>query len=338
MAFMRNFHTILQKSNNNICKIDCKDGITLSNYDYHFNLISQKKLLNGTFSFLDYWFDISENDKIYGIVNDKNGLLYYFNLKNNYVIRNTLLKYAPESNFIKFVYIKNIKDCTHVIYYSIDVSTPYNSILVHHYKKGSTWHTTSIDKISFNVLTNFVVTYDDTNMPTVFYYNLIDGHEEVYASTFVEETGLWSNPIQITNSKKSKIYLSVIKDFKNLYHIVFSENNNSKYYCTYINGKINNNNFYSINSSVLGNSVACTFPNVIEFNNLIFVNWIEYHTLYKMSSKDYGKTWSKVDILNDSFNSSFVCCCYHTNIKSPDLFNYFSIYMQENSLNILGLN
>lgn len=338
MTFMRKFHTILQKSNNNICRIDSEDGITLSNYDNNFNLISQKKLLEGTFSFLDYWFDISENDRIYGIVNDKNGLLYSFNFKNNYVIKNKLLKYNSESTFIKFVYIKNIRDCTHVIYCSIDISTPSNGILVHHYKKGSAWYTTTIDKISYNVLTNFVVTYDDTDMPTVFYYNLINGYEEVFASTFIEETGLWSTPIQITNSKKSKIYLSVIRDFKDLYHIVFSENNNSKYYCTYINGKIHDNNFYSINSSVLGDSVACTFPNVIEFNNFIFVNWIEYHTLYKISSNNDGKTWNAVNILNDSFNTPFVCCCYHTNIKFTSSFNYFTLYMNENSIDILGIN
>lgn len=338
MAFMRKFHTILQKSNSDICKIDCEDGINLSNYDINFNLISQKKLLNGNFSFLDYWFDISLNDNIYGIVNDKNGLLYSFNTKNNYIIKNKLLKYNHESKFIKFVYIKNISNCTHIIYYSFNISTPYKGTLVHHYKQNHTWHTTIIDEITYNVLTNFVVTYDDNNIPTIFYYNLINGYEEVYFSRFINDSFSWSTPIQITHSKKSKIYLSVIRDSKNVYHIVFSENTYSKYYCTYINGKIDDNSFNAINSSVLSDSVACIFPIVFEFNNSIFVNWIEYQTLYTILSKNSGQTWSKVNILINSYDTPFVCCCYHNNLEYESIFNYFVLYMNENSTNILGTN
>lgn len=338
MAFMRKFHTILQKSNNIICKIDSEDGIKLSNYDFNLNLISQKKLLDGTFSFLDYWFDIYSNDYIYGIINDKNGFLYSINLKNNYIIKNKLLKYDNKSEFIKFVYIKNINGCTHVIYYSLNISTPYKGNLVHHYKKDHTWHTTIIDEISYNVLTNFVVTYDHTNTPTIFYCKLIDGYEQIYFSSFINDLYSWSVPAQITHSKKSKIYLSAIKDSKDLYHIVFSENTHSKYYCTYLSGKINNNSFSPINSSILSNSVACIFPTIIEYNNSIFANWIEYQTLYTISSNNAGQTWGKVNISIDSYNTPLVCCCYHSNLNYTGIFNYFALYMNENSIDILGIN
>ena len=72
MTFMRKFDTLLQNSNDNMCKIDSSDnGINITNYDQNFKVISIKKILTGNFAFLDYWFDINKNDSLYGIVNNK---------------------------------------------------------------------------------------------------------------------------------------------------------------------------------------------------------------------------------------------------------------------------
>ena len=121
MTFMRKFDTLLQKSNDNMCKIDSDNGINISTLDQNFKLLSVKKVLTGSFSFLDYWFDINKNDNIYGIINNKSGSLIYYNIKNNYIISNKIINYNPQCEFIKFVYIKNTDDCIHIIYYLMDI-------------------------------------------------------------------------------------------------------------------------------------------------------------------------------------------------------------------------
>ena len=338
MTFMIKFNTIIKKSNDNFYEINSDDGINICFYDEKFELDCSKKILDGNFSFLDYWFDIKENDNVYGIVNNKNGSLIYFYIINKYIITNKIFNYNPQNEFIKFVYIKDSRYCIHIVYYLMSINNSMTGSLIHHYRKNNKWKTTTIDNISYNILTNFVITYDDNNLPTIFYYNLTNGFEELYASTFNLESECWSKPMQITNSKKPKIYLSVIRDSQNRYHILFSENNSSKYLCTYINGYINNNFFNTGNTAVIGSTIACMFPNVIESNNKIFVNWIEYHNLYLCSSDNYGQNWNNIDIVNDSYKLPFSCCNYHSNkIKSPS-FNYFTIFMIENTNKFIGID
>lgn len=338
MAFMRKFDTLLHKSNNTMCKIDSQDGINLYNYDNHFNLLFSKKLQSGEFSFLDYWFDIDTKDNVYGIINDKKGTLLTLSITNKYLIKNKLLQYNPDEEFIKFVYINSNIYCTNIFYYSFNVNNPYNGSLIHHYQKDNIWHTNIIDSISYNVLTNFVVTYDNDNIPSIFYYKLTDGFEELFVSVFDNNSYTWCTPIQITTSKMSKIYLSVIKDYQNCYHILFSENNFSKYHCTYIKGYVDDYKFNVSSSIKISDTVACTFPNLLESQKRLYAQWIEYHNLYLRFSDDHGKTWSMVSINKDSLELPFVCCNYHSNYQQEADMNYFILYMNQNSTQILGID
>ncbi|MDO5517087.1 MAG: hypothetical protein Q4F66_05990 [Clostridium sp.] len=338
MTFMRKFDTLLRKSNNTMCKIDSQDGINLYIYDNNFRLLSSKELLDGDFSFLDYWFDIDINNNVYGIINDKKGTLLSYNITNKYLIKNSLLKYNPDEKFIKFVYINSNTERTNIFYYIFNTDTPYSGSLIHHYKINNIWYTHVIDSISYNVLTNFVVVYDNHDIPIVFYYKLSHGVEELFISIFDADSNSWCTPIQITDSRKAKIYLSVIKDYRNCYHILFSENNSNKYYCTYINGYINNYNFNISNSLVISDTVACTFPNILESQGRLYAHWVEYHNLYVGFSDDYGNKWNKVMIYNDSLENPFVCCNYHSNCIEENTINYFTLYMNQNSNHILGID
>lgn len=337
MAFMRNFDTIIVKSNMNISKINSDNGLTLYNYDSNFNLQYSKTILSKELLFLDYWFDIDEKDNIYGLVHDKENFLIYYNINDNYIVKNKLLKYDSNKNFIKFVYIKKINNSTNIFYYSLDKLNPNNLLLMHRYNQNNKWYTFIIDSFSYNVLTNYVVVFDKYSFPTIFYFKLYEGFEELFVSSFDSNIMSWSDPIQLTNSKKPKIYLSAIYDSNDKYHIVFSENNSNKYYCIYIHGYIENSHFHMIHNWILCDTVACTFPTIIEYNSIIYAEWIEYHNLYLMYSQNYGHTWSHNSIAQDSSSLPFSCCSYHSNAPSNDTFNYYTLYIFKNTLKILGL-
>lgn len=338
MTFMRKFNTLLHKSNNKIYIIDAEDGINLSIYDINFNLLNSHKILNGKFAFIDYWFDLTSSDEIYGVINNKIDSLIHVKIYNNSILKNTILKYDFNSTFIKFVSIKKYKDLTHIFYYKLDKLNSYYGKLINHYKNKSSWTTSEIDVFSYNILTNFIVTYDDNFSPHIFYYKIVNGFEELFVSNFDSYLGIWSNPQKLTNSKKSKIYLSAIKDSKNYYHIIYSENNSNKYYCTYIRGYFENGVFIQLNNLKLNDTVACTFPNIIEYNDTIYAQWIEYHNLYVSMSHNGGYTWDKASICGPSSTFPFNCCNYRDNYSKQNNFNYFTLFTVDDSDKILGLD
>ena len=333
MTFINKFDTLIKKSNNCTTKISLNNGIILSNLNLDMKLLYSKKIMYGNYSFIDYWFDINEDDSIYGIVTTKDKGLFYIYITDKVIVKNNIFKYDYKLFSIKFTYIKNFNKTSHMFYYLINKRQNNLCDLIHNYKTDKGWVQCEIDSIPYNILTNFVITFEDFT-PSIFYLKIINGFEELFVSTFDLNTSTWSSPLQITNSHKPKIYLCVIKDSNKHYQIVFSENNYDRYYCAYITGYIENNMFIFINSRILSNSVTCIFPNVLEHNSEILVQWIEYANLNTCTSCDYGKTWS---IINDtSAELPFICCNYKSNCNSDDVLNSFVIFSYENSIDVLG--
>jgi len=132
--------------------------------------------------------------------------------------------------------------------------------------------------------------------------------------------------------------LSAIKCTNDHYHIAFSENNSCRYYCTYINGYINEYKFITTNYETISKTIACTFPNLIEYSNILYIQWIEYSNLYTRLSYDFGKTWLQPSIDELASNNPFIFYNYKSNYSNDKGNNPFAIFACKSSLKILGLN
>lgn len=340
MPFIRKFTTLLNGSGNYIYKIDSLNGINVSLFDKNFNFIAKKNFVHGDFDFLDYWFDMNSNGKIYGVINSKDGRVMHVNIKDKKIIKNTLIKYNTYKHMLKFLYINKNFNAEHIIYYSLSRQKAGTAKLIHHYNNGRKWKSQVIDTLKYNVLTNFVVTYDENYNPVIFYYKLVNGSEELFASGFNSHSEKWNSPIQITNSGKSKLYLSVIYSTVSGYHIAYSENTSSRYKCIYIHGNFDDSGFFKpVHNWILGDTVACSFPAVNENNGKIYVNWIEYNLLNQRISKDNGATWSIVQEPETAQEEMFICCNYHEkNINQGRRgLNSQIYYMIDNSKTILSI-
>lgn len=335
MSFIENFESLIKKSNNYISNITLDDGITLYNYDSNFNLLSSKKLIDGDFSFADYWFDINKSDLLYGLINDKNGSFMHYYINDNFIIKNNILKYNPNKITIKFPYIKNINGITHIIYFELHKGAEYCN-LIHYCKKDNKWFKYKVDSINYKILTNFVVVLNNCN-PIIFYLKILNGSEEVVYSIFDLATNSWSTPSQITNTNKEKVYLSVIKSSNDFYNIIYSENNLNGYYCTYINGYIGNNKFITNNSITISNNVTCVFPHLIEYKNNLYAQWLEYNNLYTSISKDSGISWSKKILFDSISNIPFSCYSFKHNKSNNDIYNLNNMFSYEKSLKMIGI-
>ena len=300
MNYMYKNNILIKNSRDEMYMFNLGNDIVYTKLDSNFNKLYSNKLSEGCFSFVDVWLNIDNEDKIYGVLNNKKGKLLEVEIKENDTDEYLLFKYDYKNFSIKFPYLEKINNEDHIIYYLINKKNPYYTSLLHIYKCDDKYIRNKIDYLNYNIMSNFIVTFNETT-PSIFYFKYINNCEELFMSTFNLDTLKWSSPYQITNSKKNKIYLSSIKDNNGTYHIVFSEKNNNKYFCKHLKGNIINDTFQVMKESFVSYNLMCIFPSLIEQNSNIYIQWVEYFNLYTSKSKDYGDTWS-LPILDKSIS------------------------------------
>ena len=325
MPFINKTEILIQKSNKNLTIFNLDKNIIYDIIDINFNKLSSHKIIDGNYCFLDIWLDINNDDSIYGVINDKKGKLLNVNIKDDIIDKTTIIKYDYKDFFIKFPYIKNTSEGNHLIYYSLNKNIFYSSRLIHIYKKNDVHVKKQIDFINYNIMSNFIVTWDN-NTPSIFYFKFVNGAEELFISTFNLNCCEWSIPLQITNTKKCKVYLSVIRHIDDSYHIVFSENNNDRYYCQYINGHLKDGKFNIYKSTFIRSGVMCLFPHLIEFNSTIYAQWVEYHDLYTCKSSDLGETWSVPTLCKSMSDSPFLRYEFRSNYNGPKIYTLSTVF------------
>ncbi|MGL5354143.1 MAG: hypothetical protein ACRDA5_12595, partial [Clostridium sp.] len=320
-------------SNDYITKITLDNGIAVYNFNTYSKLISKKQLLFGEYTFLDICFDINEDDNFYGILNDKKGAIIYVYGDHKIISKSNFIKYDSDIFEIKSVYIKNMKENVSILYYLLDKSKPYKAKLISHHKICGQWIKHEVDSINYQILTDFKTIIDEKELK-VFYFKTIKAHTELFMCYLTLKTGIWSSPIQITNSGKHKVYLSVIMDSNNKYHITYSENKDARYNCMYLNGKMEEDKFIKCDNLIIAETVACTFPCIAQYNNNIYIQWNEYQNVYTSISESYGETWSGSSVVSASLNSNFLRCNYKSNYAHKINVNLNTIFAEENSLDI----
>ncbi|WP_297425168.1 hypothetical protein [Clostridium sp.] len=335
MSFIRKFGTLFQKTNQNIVNIDIDDDVYIKTFSNNLKLISSKKILTGAYSFPDIWFDINKNDSIYGVANVNKNSIIHFYINHKAIIKNTILEYDPSAFSIQFLYIKNIENNTHIIYYLIDKSNINQCSLIHYYKEGNGWKRNKIDSLQYSILTNFVVYFEDS-VPIIFYFKITNGYEELYSSTYNLDTNIWSIPMQITNSHKVKVYLSAIKASDGSYHVTYSENNSNRYYCNYINVHVNKDSSELYADKTISETIACSFPNIIEYKKMLYIQWVEFNSLHYCISYDFGKTWLKPILDKNSSEYSFACYSYKSNKLEISQLNIPIIFVNTESFSTFG--
>lgn len=336
MSFSYKFGTLLHKSDGSLSKIDSDNGLKIYNFDKKLNLKSSSLISSDNLSFIDYYFDINNNDKIYGLVSHEKKELSYIYINDKIVFKKSIFGITTQNEFIKFPYIKLINKQFHIFYFLINTQL-LNCRLIHKYHSNNSWTTTEVDCFNFKILTNFSIIYEDNNI-NVFYFKLVKDSEELFMCSFNMADSSWSKPYQITHTGNKKIYLSVIRDStKNTYHITYSEDINNQYCCTYINGYTKDNTFVLSNSLLIQKSVACLFPNIIKYNDLLNIQWLEFKSLYSSISNNLGDSWSKKSVDITSVDTPFSLYFYKSNYAN-DFKNIFSsAFTCEDSFKILGI-
>lgn len=335
MPFIKQSSILIRNSFNNLYTISVENGISINYVNSNFEIKKNKKILSDISSLSTIYFDIDSNDNIYGLFTEKNKFLNYLHINDSIISKTLILKYDSNKYKIKFPFIKRLDNKVHIIYYEINKEKSHFSALVHYYKKNNIWVKSNIDFLNYTLLNNFEVIINENDLK-IYYFKLIDGYEELFVANYSFDKEKWDMPIQITSSKKSKVYLSLLKDSKNIYHIVYSEKNQNQFYCKYMNLFFENKTPHIQNDIFLSTKVASLFPNIIKYKDILYCQWLEYNHLYTTYSLNNGESWCNIKLFNETYNYPFTQFIFKSNSNKDEYLNSSKFYSYTNSLKLLG--
>ncbi|SCH31461.1 MULTISPECIES: hypothetical protein [unclassified Romboutsia] len=336
MSFINKCSTIIRRSSKDMFFITFDKDISYNYYDKNNEFLFSKKLIrNNSIDSANCFFNLDKFDNVYGIYNDGALKILTSQSGSSNFTQKELLKYNSKKFGICFPYINITRNDTHILYYVYNHNSANTCALFHHFKHNDVWTENKIDFINHIILDNFIViwSYDS---PSVFYFNLVNGIEEVFLSRFNKSTLTWSSPVQITNSRKNKIYLNVLKDSMNFYHLTFCENLDNGYSVKYLNGYLNDTSFDTDISTYITGPSTCMYPSFLKKDSTLYLMWVNFGKLHTSYSKDLGKSWSEHEIDEYSVENDFMRANFFSNYKDDLPYNVNTVFTSIDDVGILG--
>ncbi|WP_244835133.1 hypothetical protein [Clostridium sp. BJN0001] len=310
MPFLNKFNIEISISKKILIKIRLDQNIYLDKYDKNNVLLSTYKIENGSYLYDKVWFSKMSDFSICGLLlKNSNKLIYiYINLKKNFIIKECISNKISGYQTIEFPYIYKNKDSTHIFFYINYNKNPRRYYLVHYYYNKHKWNKNIICNSLCAILTNYV-SFVKENECSVFYLKGEQYFEEIYYRYFDFNTLKWSDEEKITDNKKRKVYLAVVKDKKKNYHIAYSESNGRVYNISYIHlSYINENKYVEKYNNTVSKTIAPMYPNIILTNSVIYVQWIEYSSLYYLKINSENFHTESPMVIGESMGSIFLGC------------------------------
>ncbi|SHH00256.1 hypothetical protein [Tepidibacter thalassicus] len=322
MGFINEIRTVIRKSSGDILVFYINEKrLFLREFIKNEGWNNEKQIINNV---VDNQFNIQidDEDNIYGIANIENGkIVYIYTDENKDIKYKKLFDYNNEKYILINPHVIKKKSNVYIIYYIQDVRDTRIWAIFSHYFDGEKWSESSIDFIvSYPVVNPFFINFSSDNL-NIFYFNKVNEVEEIYLSRFNSLNKFWTEPEQLTSTNNKKIYLNVLQDDMNFYHITWSEFVNENLVVKYMNGYLKDS-FKSKSDVVsLSEKSNCSFPTLIKTGKTLWNVWTQMNKLYNCYSFDNGKTWSEVNLDNKSIDINFIRYKFRSN-NIDDLKNF----------------
>ncbi|WP_432665359.1 hypothetical protein R9X47_03660 [Wukongibacter baidiensis] len=303
MAFINALHSIIKKSNRDILNFySSNNNLFIREFNIKSGWKTPKKLLNDVDEYL-FNIKIDNSNKVYGIASPEGGdVLYFYSDKDDLIKEKKLFSYNSEKYSLMYPYIMKIDSTLCIIYFFQDMLSSDSWTLFSHYFDGKVWYEFVIDSISAHpFVPPFVVTFS-AKKPTVFYLK----NEEIFSSTFNADDKTWALPIQLTNTSNKKMYLSVLQDNTNTFHLSWSEFIADSLTIRYFSGSFKKDSFSGSKITNLSEPSNTSYPSIIKTSNKLWIMWVQLDKLYSRYSIDNGNSWSDAFIDPKSCKHDFI--------------------------------
>ncbi|WMM23275.1 hypothetical protein RBU61_09935 [Tissierella sp. MB52-C2] len=267
-------------------------------YDSSLNKLQSNFLFDK--NILKYSTLIDENDFIHLVALLNTGELNYYKYINDEWVKDNIAKFDLKSNLYNQIKILIIKDNLHIIYnYSNIINSNIWTIqhVVLNDKNGEKHN--AIRYISKRVADPFFVDVDSSGNIHVVYKTYINNDSQIYHGFYNPFTRTWSSVSKhISSSDFNNIFPFLFIDSQNNLHILWIEESINKLNLKYLRMKGSGKEKYIWKEISLPHiSLSKNQPIIFEENNKLKLIYFSNDSMILSSSKDYGDSWVREEIM-----------------------------------------
>lgn len=299
MTFMTDKWTIAKLDLNNMVLVrKSKDDILLEvfgeNKDESIIEVVSKDILE------EYDLDIDSPNSIYIVYQNREMHLILIKIYDNKTEEVKLT-----SNSISEVFNLNIvviKKRIHILYQTRTLKNEKNYNIEHHFYDGKKWISYIVEEIIANRVLNPMSIISTENKLLLSYYS---NDKTIELKEFDLNKLEWNKPTKLTTTLNDKLYLDMI-EIEETIHLAYCEfidgNLIIKYKkLSYTNGEIK----IDVEESI-SNEGSPHNPNLILYENKLWIVWVELDKLMSRYSDDKGQNWGSIYMWNNSKTVDFV--------------------------------
>jgi hypothetical protein len=267
-------------------------------YDSSLNKLQSNFLFDK--NILKYSTLIDENDFIHLVALLNTGELNYYKYINNEWVKDNIAKFDLKSNLYNQIKILIIKDNLHIIYnYSNIINSNIWTIqhVVLNDKNGEKHN--AIRYISKRAADPFFVDVDSSGNIHIVYKTYINNDSQIYHGFYNPFTRTWSSVSKhISSNDFNNIFPFLFIDSQNNLHILWIEESKSKLSLKYLRMKGSGKEKYIWKEISLPHMpLSKNQPIIFEENNKIKLIYFSNDSMILSSSKDYGDSWVREEIM-----------------------------------------
>lgn len=318
MAFFTDKWTIAEMNSNNMILVrKSKNNILLEKVVSETSFDSREIIAKDILE--EYDMGIDESNNIYILYQNTEGHLILNILKDKKKEEVKLTADPISEVFDLNIIVKN--KVIH-IFYIVGVQDKENKYRInHHYYDGTKWSTYGVDEISKENVLNPIKIVDLGEDILISYYS---NDKEINLRSFRTEVLEWEEKFNIVSTENNKLFLDMVKD-KDIIHLT---------YCEFLDGSLvirynkilydkDKRQYIKDRSEYISNEGTPSYPNIIIYEDKLWITWVELNKVVSRYSEDQGNSWDSIYEWNESREIDFVRYKYiNANSRDDTILGY----------------
>ncbi len=323
MTFFTDRWTIAEiGSNNTILVRKSKNNILLERVVGDTSINSREIIARDVLEEYDLGIDIMNN--IYILYQSKEGHLVLNVLKEKKK-EEIQLTSEPLSEVFELNII--VKDKIIHIFYLIRISDEEMRYRIYHYYYNENkWNNHITEEISVNKVLNPIRLIQTEKSILLLYYS---NDKKIELKEFSMDKLVWSNNITLVDTENDKLFLDVLK-MNNIIHMTYGEFISGSLVIKYNQFSYNDGEYEKNREQHISNEGSPSYPNIIFYENKLWITWVELNKIMSRSSEDKGMNWEPIVYMwKGSKDIDFVRYKYLTTISKDNVLlqhSFGSIY------------
>lgn len=249
----------------------------------------------------EYDLGIGPKNSVYILYQNKDGQLILKVLKGKKIEEIQLTQESISEVFELNIIVKD--KMIHILY-AIRVSNEEAKYRIcHHYYNGSNWNDNIVEEINVNKVLNPIRIEQSGSSILLFYY---DNDKSIELKEFNMDKLEWNEKVTLVHTENNKLFLDVLK-VDDIIHLTYGEFVHGSLVIMYNKLYYDNGKYEKVEEYFISNEGSPSHPNIIFFENRLWITWVELNKIMSRCSIDDGQSWEDIIYMwNNSRDIDFV--------------------------------